>query len=376
MESIQQYIKEQKTLLEQTLREMALIKAPTGHEKKRAEYCVEWLQAQGIEEVLSDECTNVIVPWNIQSGKNNCMFMAHLDTVFSEETELMIKEKNGKWCCPGIGDDTANAAILLLLIKYVHEKVKKRSCGVWFVFDVGEEGLGNLAGSRKLMESYGNRLRWVTSFDLYTHHIYTSSVGSYRYRIVVKTKGGHSYLDFGNKSAVAEMAALIHELYGYQPVGAGHTTYNAGVISGGTSVNTIAQECSMLYEARSDEAEALVECENYLYETLKKRKTDDVQIECKKIGERPCMGVVDTEKIMRIAQKCSDLIEKVTGKRPAFGQASTDCNIPLAMGIPSLCIGLIEGAGAHTLEEWINPESLTKGFQIAVGVFETVTEEH
>ena len=125
MESIQQYIKEQKTLLEQTLREMALIKAPTGHEKKRAEYCVEWLQAQGIEEVLSDECTNVIVPWNIQSGKNNCMFMAHLDTVFSEETELMIKEKKGKWCCPGIGDDTANAAILLLLIKYVHEKVKK-----------------------------------------------------------------------------------------------------------------------------------------------------------------------------------------------------------------------------------------------------------
>ena len=53
------------------------------------------------------------------------MFMAHLDTVFSEETELMIKEKKGKWCCPGIGDDTANAAILLLLIKYVHEKVKK-----------------------------------------------------------------------------------------------------------------------------------------------------------------------------------------------------------------------------------------------------------
>lgn len=194
MESIQQYIKEQKTLLEQTLREMALIKAPTGHEKKRAEYCVEWLQAQGIEEVLSDECTNVIVPWNIQSGKNNCMLMAHLDTVFSEETELRIKEKKGKWCCPGIGDDTANAAILLLMIKYVHEKVKKRSCGVWFVFDVGEEGLGNLAGSRKLMESYGNRLRWVTSFDLYTHHIYTSSVGSYRYRIVVKTERRTSYL--------------------------------------------------------------------------------------------------------------------------------------------------------------------------------------
>ena len=67
------------------------------------------------------------------------MLMAHLDTVFSEETELRIKEKKGKWCCPGIGDDTANAAILLLLIKYVHEKVKKRSCGVWFVFDVGEE---------------------------------------------------------------------------------------------------------------------------------------------------------------------------------------------------------------------------------------------
>ena len=71
----------------------------------------------------------------------------------------------------------------------------------------------------------------------------------------------------GKKAYVVGEGALIHELYGYQPVGAGHTTYNAGVISGGTSVNTIAQECNMLYEARSDEAEALVECENYLYET-------------------------------------------------------------------------------------------------------------
>lgn len=374
MENIQQYIKEQKDLLEQTVREMALIKAPTGFEQKRAAYCVAWLHAQGISEVLTDECGNVIVPWNICDGKNNCMFMAHLDTVFSDETELVLKEETGRWCCPGIGDDTANAAILLLLIKYVSEKVEKATCGTWFVLDVGEEGLGNLAGSRKLMESYGERLRWVISFDLYTHHIYTSCVGSYRYKITVKTKGGHSYLDFGRKSAIAEMAALINELYCYQPAGTGHTTYNAGIISGGTSVNTIAQECSMLYEVRSDEADALTECGNHFYEALEKRKTQDVQIECNKIGERPCMGTVDTEKIMEMAQRCSDLIEEITEKRPAFGQASTDCNIPLSMGVPALCIGLIDGAGAHTLEEWIDPKSLVKGFQIAVGVFETVTE--
>ena len=99
MESIQQYIKEQKTLLEQTLREMALIKAPTGHEKKRAEYCVEWLQAQGIEEVLSDECTNVIVPWNIQSGKNNCMFMAQKRGSGVVRELEMILQMPQYYCC-------------------------------------------------------------------------------------------------------------------------------------------------------------------------------------------------------------------------------------------------------------------------------------
>ena len=98
MENIQQYIKEQKDLLEQTVREMALIKAPTGFEQKRAAYCVAWLHAQGISEVLTDECGNVIVPWNICDGKNNCMFMAHLDTVFSDKTELVIKEEKGRWC--------------------------------------------------------------------------------------------------------------------------------------------------------------------------------------------------------------------------------------------------------------------------------------
>lgn len=120
--------------------------------------------------------------------------------------------------------------------------------GLLFVFGVGEEGLGNLKGARQICGDFGARILAYYALDL-TMETYTAkAVGSLRYRITVTAKGGHSFSDFGNTSANAVLAKLICMLYGQQVPGGGHTTYNVGVISGGTSVNTIAQKAELLYE--------------------------------------------------------------------------------------------------------------------------------
>lgn len=84
-------------------------------------------------------------------------------------------------------------------------------------------------------------------------------MGSRRYEVTLRTEGGHSFGDFGNASAIYAMALLIQNLYAVKPpkVEGCKTTYNVGRISGGTSVNTIAQQAKMLYEYRSDDAESL-----------------------------------------------------------------------------------------------------------------------
>jgi acetylornithine deacetylase/succinyl-diaminopimelate desuccinylase-like protein len=62
------------------------------------------------------------------------------------------------------------------------------------------------------------------------------------------------------------------------------------------------------------------------------------------------------------------MIRRVTGISPERGSGSTDCNVPLAMGIPAVCFGLCTGSGAHTREEYVDIDSISVGLKL---VYET-----
>ncbi len=126
-----------------------------------------------------------------------------------------------------------------------------------FVFDTGEEGLGNCRGTRQLMQDYKDKVDEVISFDLGSDAVCVKAVGSKRYRVTVTAPGGHSFHAFGQKGAIETAAEIIHEIYRIKPCEGTQTTYNVGMIEGGTSVNTIAQKCTFLAEVRSDDAQAL-----------------------------------------------------------------------------------------------------------------------
>lgn len=291
-----------------------------------------------------------------------------VDTVFSLEEPLEIKEDGMIWRCPGITDDTVNVVMLLMAAKYVHETEPELPCGLIFAADLGEEGLGNLCGVRALVDHYEKNLCGMAAFDLYRDKMYPICIGSVRYRISAKTKGGHSFLNFGRKNAIAELAGLIGELYRFQTDAASHTTYNVGKIEGGTSVNTIAQDASMLFEFRSEDYRSLEACETYLEETIAARQSEEVQYSCELVGKRPCARETDPVQMARMTRCAQKTLKAADGEEPVCSEASTDCNIPLSRHIPAICVGFCRGGGAHTREEWLDAASVEDGMCAAVAL--------
>lgn len=366
---IKEYIDAHAKEAHELLVTLARIPAPSNHEEKRAEFCKKWLTDQGAEGVYIDRALNVVYPIGLEDHEKIAVFMAHTDVVFPDTKPLPLVEGDGKIACPGVGDDTANTVALMLAAKYLagrrREGKLSLKCGLLLVCNSGEEGLGNLKGSRAVCEAFGNRIESFVSFDGYYTGITERAVGSIRYQVEVKTVGGHSYGSFGNPNAIAILADIIHELYKQRVPEGGKTTYNVGTICGGTSVNTIAQQVSMLYEFRSDRRENLDLMEGQFEAIMAFYRDKKIDLKVEVLGRRPCDGIVDPIKREKLLVLGEDIVEKVTGIRPKRGPGSTDCNIPLSIGIPAVCFGTCTGAGAHTREEYVNVNSLVPGYEIA-----------
>ena len=355
------------------LKQLARIPAPTGKEDKRAAFCLDWLHTYATEAAYQDGAGNVICPIDVTANGPLVVFAAHLDVVFPDEEELPFREENGRIYAPGVGDDTANVCTLLLAARYAAEiyREKKEEQGLLFVFGVGEEGLGNLKGARQICRDFGSRITAYYALDL-TMETYTAkAVGSLRYCITVTAKGGHSFSDFGNTSANAVLAKLICALYEQEVPDGGHTTYNVGVISGGTSVNTIAQKAEMLYEIRSDCREDLKKMEESFHACLKNLedgRPEDCKLAAAQIGERPCEAEVDVQRRGELFAIVEKAVVDAGALKPKPVPCSTDCNIPLSLGIPAVCVGTCRGAGAHTREEYVERDSLKTGLCIALNL--------
>ncbi len=345
--------------------ELAVIPAPSNHEEKRAEWCKKHFESFGATGVYIDQALNVVWPVNCEGRNDIIVIMAHTDVVFPDTTPLPLKIENGKMCAPGVGDDTANLTGLLTVARYVKQAGLTPKTGVLFVANSGEEGLGNLKGSTQIMKDYAGRVKEFISFDGYYNGVVNNAVGSQRYRVTVKTEGGHSYGAFGNRNAIYYLAKLIDTLYGMKVPSKAKTTFNVGMIEGGTSVNTIAQEASMMYEFRSEDKECLAIMEKMFLACVEAYRNMGITIDVEVLGVRPCKGDVDETALSALIQKTVDIVSQYADVPPLYA-GSTDCNIPLSQGVPAVCTGIVLGGGAHTREEWIEISSMNTGLKIAM----------
>lgn len=366
-DTIKQYIFSNAQQMLDTLKELCHIPAPSHLEHDRAQYCKSWLESAGAKGVYIDDALNVIFPLNCDGSNDITVFAAHTDTVFPDTEPLPYFDDGEKIHCPGAADDTASIVILMYMAKYFIETGLTPQNGILFVCNSCEEGLGDLKGVRQLFQDYAGRIGRFITFDSLQHIISDRCVGSHRYEVEVLTEGGHSLDAFGNANAIAKLSEIVSEIYKIEvPKMEGmRTTYNVGTITGGTSVNTIAQNAKMLCEYRSDSKECLAIMQKKFLSIFDVARSDGVQVNVKQVGDRPCSNI-DQEKVEAVKQIAVPVVEEVIGKAVTLKSMSTDCNIPLSLGVPALCIGATLHAGLHTREEWLDKQSIFPGLQIAI----------
>jgi acetylornithine deacetylase/succinyl-diaminopimelate desuccinylase-like protein len=346
------------------------VPAPTGAEYERAQFIAERFEKMGLNGIEVDDTPNVYARVaGVEQGPG-LMVSAHLDTVFPAETDLTNRREEMRLYGPGIGDNSMGLTGLLTLAGKAAGGDKPPDCDLWFVANAGEEGLGDLKGMRRAVDRLGSQIKGCIVLEgagagIGPRKITHRGLGVRRYRIDVKARGGHSWDSFGEPSAVHVLVRMANEITEWQVPESPRTTFNIGLIEGGTSVNTIAEHACLLLDLRSEDAEEL----NRLVVRTEKLAASagyagDAEIKATVVGDRPTGSIgIDHPLVAAATQILKDL--GVPKKDVQYRIGSTDANIPLSRGIPAVTIYLTDGHDIHRASEWLSLESLPMGMTLA-----------
>jgi tripeptide aminopeptidase len=346
------------------------IPAPTFNEMKRAEFVRGLYVEEGLHDVSIDETGNVYGRLAVDHGRSAdarpLIISAHLDTVFPLDTDLRVTRRNGLIHGPGLGDNSLGVATLFGLLWMLRERKLEPGGDIWFVANVGEEGLGDLRGMKAVVERFGADIQaYLVLEGLALGHVYHRAVGVKRYRVTARTTGGHSWSDYGKPSAIHELAKLVVQLTSLELPSHPRTTMNVGKISGGTSVNVIASEATLDLDLRSEGQESLAELISgvdkliHHANTLKNTGRYGVRVEAEVIGQRPAGEMSPNHPLIRLAEECL----REQGLEPVLTAGSTDANIPLSKGYPAIVLGVSTGGSAHTVNEFISTQPVAHGME-------------
>jgi acetylornithine deacetylase/succinyl-diaminopimelate desuccinylase-like protein len=357
------------------------IPAPPFGEAERAEYLRRKFLDYNLAAALDHEGNCL----GLRAGVNTAPLLvvsAHLDTVFPPGTDFTVRREGGKLLSPGIADDGCGLVALLALLGALEAASIETEGSLLFVGTVGEEGEGNLRGARHLLTQgeWANRINAFISFDgPGIERITHAALGSRRYRVQLRGRGGHSWGDFGAANPVHALGRAIARLAAYPAPVEPRTTFNVGHIKGGASVNVIPAEALMDVDLRSASAEELRRLDAFFRRAVREAVDDEngarragdppLELDLKLIGDRPSGETPTDSSIVRLAEEAT----RALGYRPRLDRSSTDSNIPISLGIPAITLGAGGASGnSHTLEEWYDPRdrdlSLKRALLIILGI--------
>lgn len=353
-----------RTLREQI--EIAQIAAPPFKETERARDFQRRLQAQGIADAAIDGEGNVIAVRRGTRGSPVLVVSAHLDTVFPEGDDVKVTQRDGRYYGRGLVDDSLGLTTLLATLRAMQAANLRTVGDVVFVATVGEEGLGDLRGVKALFKGRKDIDGFISvdgvgdakgKYDITGH-----GTGSHRWQVDFKGPGGHSFGAFGAPSAIHAMGRAIAHISDVRTPPEPRTTFTVGVVSGGTSVNTIAAEASMLVDIRSNGGAELLAAEKQVMAAIDRGVAEEnarwnatgIRAEPKLVGDRPAgMQMLQTTPVLQAALQAHRALGLA---EPAIGTSSTDSNVPISLGIPSATLnGGGIGGGAHSPSEWYEP---------------------
>lgn len=348
------------------------IPAPEFAEKERGAFVAQILAANGLD-VRTDSVGNVVGEREGAQEKEVVLVVAHLDTVFPADTPVSVKRVQGRLEAPGISDDGSGLATLVGLARAIDQAKVKTQATVVFCADVGEEGEGNLRGMRELMNAYKGRIRAVIAIDgAGTDFVTTIALGSRRLEMSVQGPGGHSWSDFGAPNPITALARGIVEFSRISVPDDPRTTFNFGMISGGTSVNSIPIEADVKVDLRSEDEAELSRLESELRKVFANAVSEEMaaasaggslKLKIDMIGVRPAGKLAEDSPLLAAIENA----DRYLGNRSRIERSSTDANLPLSQGIAAIAIGGGgTGGGAHSLNEWYDPAGRELGLKRAL----------
>ena len=338
------------------------IPAPPFREAARGAEFKRRLEALGLRARV-DAVGNVIAERAGTGRGPTIVLSGHLDTVFPEGTDVRVKESDGRMTAPGIGDNCRGLAVVLAVARAYQRANPRHDARIVFVGNVGEEGPGNLRGMRHLFEKeMKGEIDYLVAVDGLGLNFVSRAVGSNRYKVSYKGPGGHSYGAFGIPNPIHALGRAIARISDVQVPASPKTTFNVGVIDGGTSVNSIAFEASMEVDMRSESAEALRAVDAAIRRALQdaldaenarwpgeRAQRSRLTMTIDTIGIRPTGAQSDSARIVQVAMQAG----RALGFAPVTTASSTDANLPISLGVPAISVdGGGRGEGAHSLHEW------------------------
>ena len=347
--------------------EATKVAAPPFGEAARGAWLADRFRELGLVDVQVDEVGNV---FGVRPGYGSrfVALSAHIDTVFPAATPLHIRQQGSRLFGPGVADNGAGIAAMLAVASVLGSARISHALPFVFIGNVGEEGEGDLRGMRHVFAT--PRWRDAIAYSVVVDGagadtVVAEALGSRRFEVITRGPGGHSWSDFGAPSPIIALARAI-EAFNQTPVPASpKTTFNVGVIRGGTSVNSIPESASMRVDLRSTSTAEIDRLERALRLALDQavasenraaaqhgtRKPQVVQSEVVEIGNRPAGELAADARLLKVIRA----VDVQLGNTAQVQRASTDANIPLSLGREAIAIGAGgSGGGAHTLQEWFD----------------------
>ena len=338
------------------------IPAPTFEEKARAGFIRAEFTRLELSDVQQDALDNVY--GRFPGGPDAAhlapvVVSAHTDTVFAADTDLSVSRSDGRVYGPGIADNSLGVAGLLSLIETLREHELQPRRDIWFVANVGEEGLGDLRGMRAVVDRIGDASAYIVLEGGLFGYVCHQAIGVRRYRIEIRTPGGHSWGAFGTPSAVHLLGRLITAIDDLDVSEDPKTTYNVGVVGGGTTINAIAHTAEMQLDLRSEDPDALTalidQVEGLVAEV---GAQEDVDITMETIGDRP-PGQLPRDHAL--VSETVNALRAVGEEDYEFTMGSTDANVPLNRNLPAICIGLTRSGNTHRPDEYMEVAPIAQG---------------
>lgn len=337
---------------------LSQVPAPTNDEHERAIALRSELERLGYEGVAVDDLHNVTARIPGRDATKSLLLAAHIDTVFPRDVDLTVRRRGDTLHGPGIGDNTVSVAAVAMLGKALRDLGITPAIDVVVTGNVGEEGLGDLRGMRAVVDALPTISGAIAveghSLGRVTHR----AVGSRRLRVTVTGPGGHSWANAGLPSAIHHLARLIARMDDIALRDEPKTSFNAGLVEGGISVNTVAPKASAVLDMRSTSAEALADLVAQVEDVLASPAPDGIRVDVEVVGDRPAGELPATSGLVPVATR----VLRDLGFEVHYDASSTDANIPISRGIPSICIGLTTGGNVHRDDEYIDIPPLVKGF--------------